>query len=231
MQLKEQIEHGVKFYGRRLGRSLRVHKTNLVKDLLPKLNFDIATCDVFDPKSLFPESIKEYVLEIGFGGGENLVYQASQNPEMGFIGLDPFMNGVASLLQHVDNQQIDNIRLSPMDARIFLEKLKNESLSKIFTLFLDPWPKQRHHKRRLVTSQFIDLCATKLKPEGEFYLATDHKGYEIWMRDAIANQQSLKLVEEFNTEFTRPSFIPITRYEEKALNQNRFAHYFRLIKN
>lgn len=216
------------FYGRRLGRPLRNLKRELVSDLLPQLHIHMDMPDSFHPKDFFEKPYPSYALEIGFGGGENLCHQAQENPEIGFIGLDPFMNGVASLLQHIHENNISNIRLAPLDARPFLNKLENNSLNRIFVLFLDPWPKKRHHKRRLVTSSFIEQCAQKLTPDGELILATDHKDYENWMREAIANQKSLQLAKEFNTEESRPDFIPRTRYESKALEQNRFATYFSL---
>lgn len=214
------------FYGRRQGRPLRILKQDLMANLFPQIQVNLSEKKEFHPKAFFEKNYLSYVLEIGFGSGDNLCHQAKNNPEIGYIGLDPFINGLAHLLEKIDQNQLSNIRVSTQDARPFLDDVLPDSFSKIFALFLDPWPKKRHHKRRLITNNFIEKCATKLTQKGQLIIATDHDCYASWMKEAIMNQSVMKLIERFDTKESRPDFIPITRYEQKGLNEGRFSEYF-----
>ena len=142
-----------KVYGRRRGRKLRVIKTGLVEELLPKLRIALpGRGSRLDPAALFAPApgggSREVWLEIGFGGGEHAAWQAEANPGIGLIGAEPFVNGVASLLQHVARRGLANIRILDDDARPLLDALPDASIGRCFVLFPDPWPKLRHHKDR-----------------------------------------------------------------------------------
>ena len=129
-------------HGRRKGRPLRVRKTMLVETLLPQLQIALPVTGPLRPHALFSHQPQQIWLEIGFGGGEHLAAQAQRHPEIGLIGCEPFMNGIASLLDHIEREQIANIRIHPDDARQVLDHLPEQSLERCFVLFADPWPKK-----------------------------------------------------------------------------------------
>jgi len=166
-------------YGRRQGHKLRSHQESLMRDLLPKLSVPLSV-DSLAPSSLFDPSTKQVWLEIGFGGGEHLIAQAQANPDVGLIGCEPFINGVAKLLAEVDKKGLSNVRVHHNDARDVLERLKDASLDRVFLLFPDPWHKKRHHKRRFVSSETLDQLARIMKDGAEFRVATDIKNYCRW---------------------------------------------------
>nr|MDP9196371.1 tRNA (guanine(46)-N(7))-methyltransferase TrmB [Pseudomonadota bacterium] len=152
-------------YGRRQGRPLRPHRKALVQDLLPRLRIDLPPPPgKIDPAALFPPQIKEIWLEIGFGAGEHLAAQAAAHPDTGIIGAEFFMNGVASLLGHMERQGLSNVRIVPGDARPLLDTLPDASISRCFVLFPDPWPKKRHAFRRFIGPENLDRLARILKP-------------------------------------------------------------------
>src|SRR5262249_9537824 len=121
-----------------------------------------------------------YALEVGFGGGEHLAAQALAHPDTGFIGCEPFVNGVAKLLTQLDAQRIGNVRVLMDDARLLIPRLPDRSLSTVFVLFPLPWPKLRHHKRRFVQASMLDQLARVLRPGGMLRVATDHSDYSAW---------------------------------------------------
>jgi len=139
-------------------------------ELLPRLRFD--------PASPLPSPCW---LEIGFGAGEHLAWQAMQNPQTLMIGCEVYRNGVAVLLSQIEREKIANIRLWPEDARDLMDRLPDRSIDRAFLLFPDPWPKKRHHKRRLVSPQFADLVASRLRSGAHIHLATDWEPYAMQM--------------------------------------------------
>ena len=139
-----------KFFGRRAGQTLRDNHVRLVETLLPKLRVPDCADSLQDPRALFGNSVSEVWLEVGFGGGEHLAWQAAANPHVGFIGGEPFINGVAKLLSLLEDGSLSNVRIIDNDIRPRLDQLGDQTISRAFLLFPDPWPKLRHHKRRVV---------------------------------------------------------------------------------
>jgi tRNA (guanine-N7-)-methyltransferase len=168
-------------------------------------------------------------LEIGFGGGEHLAYRADLLPDHGFIGCEPFLNGVATALGHVRDQKLANVRLHMGDALDVLWRLPVASLTMVYLLHPDPWPKPRHAKRRMVNDGPLALIAAKLKPGGELRLATDDPTYLNWALMVMARHRDAFewLVEEPGEWLRYPSGWPETRYAAKARREGRAPHQFR----
>jgi tRNA (guanine-N7-)-methyltransferase len=165
-------------------------------------------------------------LEIGFGGGEHLAWQAEANPERLLIGAEYFVKGLAKILGQIEIRGLTNIRLYQGDVRDLLEALPAKSLSRVFLLFPDPWPKKRHHKRRLVTAVFLDELARCLRPGGTFRLASDDAGYLRWMLFELQRHPAFCWQVQGPANWRRrPADWPPTRYEEKALAAGRCPAY------
>lgn len=197
---------------------------------MPKICFELQDDKVLDPSALFDDKVASYALEIGFGQGDNLINQATHNPARGYIGVDLFMNGLAHISAEATELGLSNIRLGAIDGRLVLAALKPASLTQIFVLFADPWPKKRHHKRRIITPDFIELAAQKLTPEGQLIIASDHPGYKVWIGEQIERQKALKLEKIYDTAQERPDFIQETKYEKRGLRLGDTALYFMLKK-
>ena len=144
------------FYGRRRGRPLRPHQKQQFETALPALSLPQ---DVASLTGLFPHDPKDIYLEIGFGGGEHLAALAEASPQDGFIGAEPFLNGVASLVRHIEEQQLGNIRIWPDDVRLILDQLPDHCLAGAYIMFPDPWPKRRHAGRRILQQSMRDRLA------------------------------------------------------------------------
>ena len=167
--------------------------------------------------------------EIGFGGGEHLAYRADLLPDHGFIGCEPFLNGVATALAHVRDKGLANVRLHMGDALGVLERIPDGALSFIYLLHPDPWPKARHAKRRMMNDGPLGLIATKLKPGGEFRLATDHPIYLDWSLMVMQRHaETFEWLAESATDFLEPSGGWIeTRYGAKSRREGRRPYYLR----
>lgn len=169
------------FYGRLKGKHLRASQETYLKEDLDALSPGPVDWDVnperklIDLQSLFGD--RPLWLEIGFGGGEHLVHQAQQNPQTGFIGCEPYINGVAMLLGKIRALQGDNIRIHPGDVRDLFDVLPAASVQRAFLLYPDPWPKKRHHRRRFVTPEHLGPLARVLAPGAIFRVATDIPDY------------------------------------------------------
>jgi tRNA (guanine-N7-)-methyltransferase len=215
-----------RLYGRSSGHKLRASQQQLVDELLPKLG--IPAGGEITAHRLFGND-RSLHLEIGFGGGEHLAFRADLLPDHGFIGCEPFLNGVATALAHIRDQHLANIRLSRGDALDVLRRLPDGSLSFIYLLHPDPWPKARHSKRRMVNDGPIDLITAKLKSGGELRIATDHPVYLEWALMVMQRhaQQFDWLAEKPSDFLERPSGWPGTRYEAKAAREGRRAYYLR----
>ena len=158
------------------------------------------------------------VLEIGFGGGEHLVAQAAAHPELRFIGVEPFLNGVASCLRHIEESGVQNVRLHHGDARDVLAQLLDASLDRVDILFPDPWPKKRHWKRRLIQADFVAELARVLKAGGEVRFATDWRHYAAWTLEAFTRDPLFRWTAERAADWRRPWLGHVTtRYEQKRL--------------
>lgn len=171
-------------------------------------------------------------MEIGFGAGEHLLAQARRRCDTGFIGCEPYLNGIATLLPSVAAERIETIRIFPNDARLLLPGLATGSLGRVFVLFPDPWPKARHHERRLISAGTIPEVARVLRPGGELWLASDHAGYVRWMLEHLTREPSpfLWLARRPGDWRTRPEDASPTRYEEKALEHGAACAYLRFLR-
>ena len=219
------------FYGRRRGRPLRAGQRDRQTHLLPRLSFALPDGGGLDPFGLFDASPREVWLEIGFGGGEHLAAQAERRPETGFIGCEVFENGVAKLLGEIDSRGLANIRIFADDARPLLAALAPGSVARVFILFPDPWPKPRHHKRRLVAPATLDRLAEIMTDGAELRLATDDPGYLSWMLEHAANHPAFAWTARRPADWReRPEDWPATRYEAKAREAGRTPIFLRFTR-
>jgi len=214
-----------KIYGRQQDKPLKPRQTRLMTELLPKVAVPLDQGTTLNLKEVFPDKDQIW-LEIGFGGGEHLAWQATQNPSIGMIGAEPFLNGVAKLLSHIENSAIDNIRILHGDARALMEALPTNSLSRLFVLHPDPWPKKRHFKRRMISPWFFREAARILVPEAQLRIASDIPDYIRWTLMHAQNAPDfIWTAKTANDWQQRPADWPQTRYEAKALREGRQPTY------
>ena len=206
--------HALRTYGRVKGRPLRAGKAALLETLAPKLAMPTGR---FDPRALTPAA-GEVWLEIGFGGGEHLAGQAERRIDVLILGVEPFLNGVASLLRHVDQRGLANVRVLQGDARELVGRLAAASLDRVFILFPDPWPKTRHHKRRLMQPDFIAALARAVRSGGRLRFATDWRDYAAWTLERLSASPDWVWMAERADDWRGPPGDHLTtRYERKAL--------------
>jgi tRNA (guanine-N7-)-methyltransferase len=211
-------------YGRRQGRPLRPGRRQLLELRLPGLRIELAPG--LDPRTLFRPEPAEIWLELGFGGGEHLAETAKRNPGVGCIGAEPFQAGVARLLALIEAEGLDNIRIHPDDGRTLIEALAPASIRRCYILFPDPWPKLRHHKRRLVRRETLDQLARVMSDGAILALASDDADYVEWMRStALAHPAFRGLRWRPEETGARPEGWIATRYEAKALAKGLRPHY------
>ena len=216
-----------RLYGRRAGHKLRIAQAALLEEALPLLSVPDGPLDA---TRLFGVDCP-LELEIGFGGGEHLAAQAAAQPQTGFVGCEPFLNGVVSALAHIEQQSLTNIRLHMGDALEVLVRLPNASLDGVYLLHPDPWPKARHAKRRFMNTGPIEIVAAKLKSGGEFRFGTDHPIYvEHAMMIMNARRDFDWQVKSAADFLNRPADWPETRYERKARRLGHEVWYFRYIR-
>jgi tRNA (guanine-N7-)-methyltransferase len=215
-----------RLYGRSGGHKLRKGQMELVETLLPAIA--VPQDGEITSERLFGD-YRPLHLEIGFGGGEHLAYRADLLPDHGFIGCEPFLNGVAQALGHVRKQRLTNVRIHMGDALDVLRRLPDRSLTLVYLLHPDPWPKARHAKRRMMNDGPLDLIAAKLKPTGEFRLATDDPTYLNWSLMVMQRHvhQFEWLVKDPGEWLRYPSGWLETRYAAKARREGRAPHQFR----
>jgi tRNA (guanine-N7-)-methyltransferase len=203
-----------KLYGRRKGPKLSARQKSLRATLLEELAYHPEKA----PLSQFPNSVREIWLEIGFGAGEHLVWQAEQHPEVGIIGAEPYQMGVAKLLTKLDDNPLNTVRIYEGDGRDIIEALPEDSLGRFFLLFPDPWPKTRHHKRRFLQMEALDQLARVLKAGAELRFATDDKSYLAFGLERLMAHPAYDWLAEGALDWRlRPSDWPPTRYETKAI--------------
>jgi tRNA (guanine-N7-)-methyltransferase len=217
----------VRFYGRRKGKPLKASRQALVETLLPALRIPIpAARDSLVPQTLFPFAPRAVWLEIGFGGGEHLAAQAAEHPDIGFIGSEVFLNGVASLARHVGEGKLANVRIHDDDVRLLLPALAPMSLARVTLLFPDPWPKTRHAKRRFIQQAALDRLAALLVDGGEFRVASDHPVYVRWALAQVLAHPAFTWPARGPEDWrTRAPDSGPTRYEQKALQAGRRPAY------
>jgi tRNA (guanine-N7-)-methyltransferase len=217
----------IRSFGRTGARALSKRQQDLLDGLLPSLKLDL-TARPLSLQPLFRAPVTETWLEIGFGGAEHLLWQATHHPHAGIIGCEPFVDGVVKALTGIDEQHLPNIRLHDDDARDVLRWLPDASIDRAFILFPDPWPKARHRKRRLVSAPTLELLARVMKPESDLRVGTDIADYAYTMLAAFEAQHA------FNWTSTSPADWreqgddwPVTRYQKKAIREGRRSYFLR----
>ena len=217
--------HG-SFFGRRKGHKLRNHQADLIEHLLPRLTLDLDSADASDPASLFDVPVNELRLEIGFGGGEHLIAEALAFPQTGFIGCEPYVNGMAKILSQIEAHNITNIRLFAGDAAELLALAAASSFKRIDLIHPDPWPKLRHWKRRFVQEAMIRQMSRVLDPTGEFRFVSDIDDYCSWTLMHMQRSRDFVWTAERADDWRMPwQHYTMTRYGRKADREGRKAAY------
>ena len=215
-------------FGRRRGRALSLRQASLWRDLLPGVAVPLEAAALANPLGLFSRDVREVWLEIGFGGGEHLLWQAERHPEAGILGCEPFQDGVVKVLAALAERDGGNIRVHADDARPLIKQLPAASVARAFILFPDPWPKRRHWKRRLVSEATLAELARIMRPAAELRIATDIAAYAEWILLAVRRQGSFHWTAETAADWRqRGNDWPATRYEAKALRAGQPCSYFR----
>jgi len=219
------------FFGRRHGKSLRPSQQAAIDELLPRLAIDLGAPPPEPLTALFAASVSEVRLEIGFGGGEHLHHRAGLMPHAGFIGVEPFVNGMAKLMAQLRAEPRDNIRVHGDDATRLLDWLPDGSLAGIDLLYPDPWPKKRHWKRRFVNPANLDRFARVMRPGAVFRFASDIDSYVDWTLLACRNHPAFEWQAESADDWRRPyPDWPGTRYEAKAIREGRTPAYLTFLR-
>jgi tRNA (guanine-N7-)-methyltransferase len=215
-----------RLYGRSSGHKLRKAQRDLVEGLLPQI--EVPADGEITARRLFGDD-RPLHFEIGFGAGEHLAARAEMLPDHGFIGAEPFLNGVAAALAHIRDQRLANVRIWRGDALEVLQRIPDGTLRFLYLLHPDPWPKARHAKRRMLNDRPIDLFAVKLRPGGEFRLATDDPTYLSWSLMIMQRHAGqFEWLAESPRDFLEPSGGWIeTRYGAKSRREGRRPYYLR----
>jgi tRNA (guanine-N7-)-methyltransferase len=221
------------FHGRRHGKTLRKGQKELLATRLAALAPDGVSPaenparDSIDPKALFCGA-REIWLEIGFGGGEHMLSMATANPDVGIIGCEAYINGVAMTLSAIERSGATNLAIHPGDARDLMDVLPAASVAQVFLLYPDPWPKARHHKRRFVSAENLDQLAQIMAPGAVLWLATDIGDYVRHALEQFGRDERFAWLARRPADWREswPGW-PGTRYEAKALREGRPPHYLR----
>lgn len=216
-------------YGRSKGKALRSYHARLVEELAPKLEVDPAALRA--GRSLFDEALRDLWLKIGFGGGEHLAARARENRDVGFIGCEPFVNGLAKLLAVINEEGLDNIRVRGGDARALIEAIPDGALGRVYLLYPDPWPKRRQNKRRIVSAEFLGELARAMRPGAELRFATDIDDYAGWTLERALNSPYFRWTAGVADDWRKPwaGWSP-TRYEQKARLEGRGSVYLTFVR-
>ncbi|HEX5958973.1 MAG TPA: tRNA (guanosine(46)-N7)-methyltransferase TrmB [Hyphomicrobiaceae bacterium] len=218
-------------YGRRRARAPSPRQQQLWREVLPRVAVPTDGTHPVNPLRLFTPPVRDVWLEIGFGGGEHLVWQAKAHAHVGLIGCEPFEDGVIKVLGAIEQDGLTNVRVCADDARPLLRRLPAASLGRVFILFPDPWPKKRHHKRRIVSAATLVEIARVLRLGGELRIATDVSAYATVILDVAAHNADLHWTAGRASDWRiRPPDWPQTRYEAKALAAGRCCYYFRFVR-
>ena len=201
-------------FGRIKSRPIKPRQAALLETLLPGIR---PPAGDFDLRALMPDAAEAW-LEIGFGGGEHMAAQAAKHPDVVILGAEPFQNGVASALRHIDDAHLSNVRVHDGDVRELLGRMPDASLARAFVLFPDPWPKTRHHKRRIVQPDTVAELARLIRPGGTLRFASDVAHYVDWSLEKILGNPDFAWTAERAADWRIPPADHITtRYEEKRL--------------
>ena len=220
---------GSALHGRRAGRPLRKHQKARFETVLPDFALDLAMLD--DPRRLFPGTVARVRMEIGFGAGEHLALDAERHPDTGFIGCEPFRNGLAKMLEQIETRSLRNVRLYGGDAGLVLDRLPEGALSGVALLYPDPWPKRRHRKRRFISDEMLERLARAMRSGAELRLATDIDDYAGWALSRVLRSRafawSAESADHWRTPWTGWSS---TRYEAKAFREGRTPVYLTFVR-
>ncbi|MGP9813251.1 tRNA (guanine(46)-N(7))-methyltransferase TrmB [Rhodopseudomonas sp. NSM] len=226
--MNESVHPQGSFFGRRKGHKLRAHQADLVGNLLPRLSLDIAAPAPVSLVELFGPPVEAVRLEIGFGGGEHLVAEALAHPQTGFIGAEPYVNGMAKILARIEHDDIRNIRLFAGDAAALMAWVPPRSLARIDLIHPDPWPKRRHWKRRFVQDAMVGAMARALAEGGEFRFVSDIDSYNAWTLAHLLRAPAFDWCAERADDWRKPwPNYTMTRYGRKAEREGRRAAYLR----
>ncbi|WP_296743244.1 tRNA (guanosine(46)-N(7))-methyltransferase TrmB [Mesorhizobium sp.] len=219
------------FFGRRRGKPIRPHQVAALESGLRALRLDLASEAPTDLRALFTAGVSVLQLEIGFGGGEHLLHRAGEAPATGFIGVEPFVNGMAKMMTRLDERPLANLRVYDDDATRLLDWLPPASLDGIDLLYPDPWPKKKHWKRRFVGPANLDRFARVLKPGGRFRFASDIDSYVNWTLLACRANGAFAWQANEAADWHRPyEGWPGTRYEAKAIREGRRPAYLTFLR-
>ncbi len=217
------------FYGRRIGKTLRGLQQDALAHLLPRYRLDLDAAVA--PADLFAAPRQGYWLEIGCGCGEHLIDHAARRPDMGFIGVEPFLNGLARMLVDLDALGLANVRVFDLDAVLLLDRLPTGSLDGVDLFYPDPWPKKRHWKRRFVRPDNLDRFARVIRPGGVFRFASDVPHYVGWTLAHTRAHGAFTWQAERADDWRTPyPYWPGTRYEAKAVAHGRVPTYLTFVR-
>jgi len=213
-----------RLYGRAKGKALRRHQTELVGGMLPRLAIDLAK--PIDVPALFGVPMRETRLEIGFGGGEHLIEAAALEPDVGFIGCEPFINGVARLLSQIERRGLENIRLHRGDAIEVVDRLPEASLARVYLFYPDPWPKRRQRKRRFISVDTLARLARVMRSGAQLRFSTDIDDYAAWTLARLRVSPDFRWTAERAADWLDPwEGWMQTKYEGKAIAAGRKPVY------
>ena len=223
MTVMDPARHNVRaFFGRRKGHKLRPRQAGLFETLLPRLAVDLRRRPPAELAALFGEPVTAVCLEIGFGGGEAMLAEAKARPHIGFIGIEPFVNGMAKALAGIDAEGLQNIRLHFDDAQGLLAWLPEASLTRVDLIHPDPWPKRRHWKRRFIQDETVAQLARILRPGGQLRFVTDIADYAAWTLARLLRAPDFEWVAQCADDWRRPwPGFSGTRYHAKAAREQR----------
>ena len=214
------------FFGRRHGKALRARQAESLAVLLPRYAIDLDTPPPAQLETLFPGPVDKVCIEIGFGGGEHLLHRIRSEPRTGFIGVEPFVNGMAKLLSAIEGEPPDNLLVHNDEAAGVLDWLPDHSIAGLDLLYPDPWPKRRHWKRRFVSAENLDRMARILRPGALFRMASDIDHYVNWTLLRVTRHPAFEWTAASAADWREPfPGWPGTRYEAKALAEGRRGTY------
>ena len=213
----------MRIFGRKKGRRLSYTKQKLLEEFLPNISLDN------DERLRYVFSLKKHLfLEFGFGHGENIIKLSVNRPDWVFIAIDPFINGVASLLEKIKTKNISNIYVYHGDGRLFLKALPKNSISETCILFPDPWPKFKHESRRIIQREFLIELSKVMALNSLVYVSSDDKTAQTWMLKNFLDNVNFKwIVEDINEIYIKPDFLEDTQYYKKSLKEGRQASWLK----
>lgn len=242
MSIKDQIKKSEgsdhkkrSLFGRRQGRALKGDRADAMQTIFPKLKLDetiLTEKHTLSPENLLGKNYDSYWLEIGFGHGERLAALAQQNPKTGYLGAEPFVNGMAAFVKDMDTPLLENVKVLMDDGMILANSIKPSSLDGIYILNPDPWHKTRHHKRRIINHKNLDIFAKILKPKGKLILTTDVEDLANWMLTHTVTHTQFKWLANYKQDWSSaPDDWVTTRYETKGAKGAKKMAYLHFEKH